>query len=152
MHRPEPPSQTRRQPGQRERGHRARVQDVARTTDLVRSGRNLEQTPGLVDADVADDVGSTHAALPFDFYAYPVNGIPSFRQIGPEVERSIVCAFVRQESAFNPSVVSPAQAYGLMQVAPDAARHVWRTCFYRASFGGGTKLQIEADLRCGSTE
>jgi soluble lytic murein transglycosylase len=41
----------------------------------------------------------THAALPFDFYAYPVNGIPSFRQIGPEVERSIVCAIARQESA-----------------------------------------------------
>jgi soluble lytic murein transglycosylase len=62
--------------------------------------------------------------LPFDFYAYPVNGIPSFKQIGPEVERSIVYAIARQESAFNPSVVSPAQAYGLMQVTPDAARYV----------------------------
>nr|WP_035970572.1 lytic transglycosylase domain-containing protein [Bradyrhizobium sp. WSM3983] len=62
--------------------------------------------------------------LPFDFYAYPVNGIPHFTQIGPEVERSIVYAIARQESAFNPSVVSPAQAYGLMQVTPDAARYV----------------------------
>jgi soluble lytic murein transglycosylase len=62
--------------------------------------------------------------LPFDFYAYPVNGIPQFSQIGPEVERSIVYAIARQESAFNPSVVSPAQAYGLMQVTPDAARYV----------------------------
>lgn len=62
--------------------------------------------------------------LPFDFYAYPVNGIPSFRQIGPEVEKSIVYAIARQESAFNPSVVSPAKAYGLMQVTPDAARYV----------------------------
>lgn len=62
--------------------------------------------------------------LPFDFYAYPVNGIPPFKQIGPEVERSIVYAIARQESAFNPSVVSPAQAYGLMQVTPDAARYV----------------------------
>jgi soluble lytic murein transglycosylase len=62
--------------------------------------------------------------LPFDFYAYPVNGIPSFKQIGPEVEPSIVYAIARQESAFNPSVVSPAQAYGLMQVTPDAARYV----------------------------
>lgn len=62
--------------------------------------------------------------LPFDFYAYPVNGIPSFKPIGPEVERSIVYAIARQESAFNPSVVSPAQAYGLMQVTPDAARYV----------------------------
>jgi soluble lytic murein transglycosylase len=62
--------------------------------------------------------------LPFDFYAYPVNGIPQFTPIGPEVERSIVYAIARQESAFNPAVVSPAQAYGLMQVTPDAARYV----------------------------
>jgi soluble lytic murein transglycosylase len=62
--------------------------------------------------------------LPFDFYAYPVNGIPPFKAIGPEVEQSIVYAIARQESAFNPSVVSPAQAYGLMQVTPDAARYV----------------------------
>lgn len=62
--------------------------------------------------------------LPFDFYAYPVNGIPHFTPIGPDVERSIVYAIARQESAFNPSVVSPAQAYGLMQVTPDAARYV----------------------------
>ncbi|HXI07457.1 MAG TPA: transglycosylase SLT domain-containing protein [Bradyrhizobium sp.] len=62
--------------------------------------------------------------LPFDHYAYPVNGIPPFKAIGPEVEKSIVYAIARQESAFNPSVVSPAQAYGLMQVTPDAARYV----------------------------
>ncbi len=62
--------------------------------------------------------------LPFDFYAYPVNGIPSFRSIGPEVEQSIIFAIARQESAFNPAVVSPAQAYGLMQVTPDAGRYV----------------------------
>jgi soluble lytic murein transglycosylase len=62
--------------------------------------------------------------LPFDHYAYPVNGIPSFRQVGPEVEPSIVYAIARQESAFNPAVVSPAQAYGLMQVTPEAGRYV----------------------------
>ena len=62
--------------------------------------------------------------LPFDFYAYPVMGIPPFKSIGPEVEQSIVFAIARQESAFNPSVVSPAQAYGLMQVTPDAGRYV----------------------------
>jgi len=62
--------------------------------------------------------------LPFDFYAYPVAGIPSFKSIGPEVERSVIFAIARQESAFNPAVVSPAQAYGLMQVTPDAGRYV----------------------------
>jgi len=62
--------------------------------------------------------------LPFDVYAYPVTGIPSFKQIGPEVEPSVLYSIARQESAFNPAVVSPAQAYGLMQVTPDAGRYV----------------------------
>jgi len=70
--------------------------------------------------------------LPFDFYAYPVTGVPPFRSIGPEVEQSIVFAIARQESAFNPAVVSPAQAYGLMQVTPDAGKYVCKK--YGASF------------------
>jgi soluble lytic murein transglycosylase len=70
--------------------------------------------------------------LPFDFYAYPVNGIPPFKSIGPDVEHSIIYAIARQESAFNPSVVSPAQAYGLMQVTPDAGKYVCKK--YGANF------------------
>jgi len=73
--------------------------------------------------------------LPFEFYAYPVTGIPPFRSIGPDVEQSIVHAIARQESAFNPSVVSPAQAYGLMQVTPDAGKYVCKK--YGASFDLG---------------
>jgi soluble lytic murein transglycosylase len=73
--------------------------------------------------------------LPFDFYAYPVNGIPPFRSIGPGVEQSVIFAIARQESAFNPAVVSPAQAYGLMQVTPDAGRYVCKK--YGASFDLG---------------
>ena len=73
--------------------------------------------------------------LPFDFYAYPVNGIPPFKSIGPEVEQSVVFAIARQESAFNPAVVSPAQAYGLMQVTPDAGRYVCKK--YGANFDLG---------------
>ena len=73
--------------------------------------------------------------LPFDFYAYPVSGIPPFKSIGPDVEQSIVFAIARQESAFNPAVVSPAQAYGLMQVTPDAGKYVCKK--YGASFDLG---------------
>jgi soluble lytic murein transglycosylase len=62
--------------------------------------------------------------MPFDFYAYPVMGIPSYSPIGPDVEKSVVFAIARQESQFNPGDVSPAQAYGLMQVTPDAGRYV----------------------------
>jgi soluble lytic murein transglycosylase len=73
--------------------------------------------------------------LPFDFYAYPVTGIPPFKSIGPDVEQSIVFAIARQESAFNPAVVSPANAYGLMQVTPDAGKYVCKK--YGASFDLG---------------
>lgn len=70
--------------------------------------------------------------LPFEFYAYPVMGIPSFKPIGPDVERSIVFAIARQESAFNPTIVSPANAYGLMQVTAGAGKYVTKK--YGASF------------------
>jgi soluble lytic murein transglycosylase len=73
--------------------------------------------------------------LPFDFYAYPVTGIPPFKSIGPDVEQSVIYAIARQESAFNPAVVSPAQAYGLMQVTPDAGKYVCKK--YGASFDLG---------------
>ena len=39
--------------------------------------------------------------LPFDDYAYPVYGIPHSSS-RPEVEKSVVYAIARQESAFNP--------------------------------------------------
>lgn len=70
--------------------------------------------------------------LPFDHYAYPVAGIPAYRTIGPEVERSVVFAIARQESAFNPKVVSSANALGLLQVTPEAGRYVTKK--YGATF------------------
>ena len=76
--------------------------------------------------------GALNRGFPFDHYAYPVSGIPPYKSIGPEVERSIVYAIARQESAFDPSVVSPANAYGLMQMTPDAGRYVSKK--YGATF------------------
>jgi soluble lytic murein transglycosylase len=60
--------------------------------------------------------------LPFERYAFPDFGVPDYRQIGPEVEACVVYAIIRQESAFNPRVVSSANAIGLMQVTPAAGR------------------------------
>lgn len=70
--------------------------------------------------------------LPFDFYAYPTTGLPPYRPIGPQVEPSIVYSIARQESAFNPSIVSPANAYGLMQVTQGAGQYVTKK--YGATF------------------
>jgi len=57
-----------------------------------------------------------------DYFAFPDVGIPSYTALGPELDRSIVFAITRQESAFNPRVVSSANALGLMQVTPEAGR------------------------------
>ncbi len=70
--------------------------------------------------------------MPFEHYAFPVSGIPRYRALGPDVDRSVVYAIARQESGFNPAVVSPAQAYGLMQVTPPAGKYVARR--YGTSF------------------
>jgi soluble lytic murein transglycosylase len=60
--------------------------------------------------------------FPLEQYAFPDFGVPDYQPIGPDVERYVVYSIVRQESAFNPKVVSGANAYGLMQVTPAAAR------------------------------
>jgi soluble lytic murein transglycosylase len=60
--------------------------------------------------------------FPLEQYAFPDFGVPDFQPIGPDVDRYVVYSIVRQESAFNPKVVSSANAYGLMQVTPAAAR------------------------------
>jgi soluble lytic murein transglycosylase len=60
--------------------------------------------------------------LPLERYAFPDFGVPSYQQIGPQVEACVVYSIARQESAFNPQVVSSANAIGLMQVTPDAGR------------------------------
>jgi soluble lytic murein transglycosylase len=70
--------------------------------------------------------GALNRGYPFDHYAYPVSGIPKYETIGPEVERGLVFAIARQESAFNPKAMSPAKAMGLMQVTPPAAKTITR--------------------------
>jgi soluble lytic murein transglycosylase len=70
--------------------------------------------------------------LPLDHYAFPTIGIPKYQAIGPEVEPALVYSIARQESAFNPTVVSPAKAMGLMQVTPPTGRYLAKK--YGATF------------------
>jgi soluble lytic murein transglycosylase len=76
------------------------------------------------DARSALLIGKTALShgLPLERFAFPAFGVPDYHQIGPEVERCVVFSIIRQESAFNPRVVSSANAIGLMQVTPDAGR------------------------------
>jgi soluble lytic murein transglycosylase len=60
--------------------------------------------------------------FPLEHFAFPGVGIPNAPAIGPDLDRSIVYAITRQESAFNQKTVSSANALGLMQVTPAAGR------------------------------
>jgi soluble lytic murein transglycosylase len=61
--------------------------------------------------------------LPLDYYAFPAVGVPRYSPIGPDIERAMLFAIIRQESAFNPGDWSSAQAMGLMQVTPAAGQY-----------------------------
>jgi soluble lytic murein transglycosylase len=62
--------------------------------------------------------------LPLDHYAFPTVGVPHYSPIGaaPGIDKATLFAIIRQESAFDPSDWSAAQAMGLMQVTPAAGR------------------------------
>ena len=62
--------------------------------------------------------------LPVEAFAFPEIGIPKFTSIGTEVDRGLVYAIARQESAFNQRAISTAKAMGLMQVTPAAGRYI----------------------------
>ncbi len=61
--------------------------------------------------------------LPVDTLAFPVAAIPSGVKT-TAIEKSVVYAVARQESAFNPAAVSHAGARGLLQLMPGTAKMV----------------------------
>lgn len=92
--------------------------------DVLAALSELASKNGDARAQLIAGKAALNRGLPFDFHAYPVSGIPPFKSIGPNVEQSIVYAIARQESAFHPTIVSPANAYGLMQVTAGAGKTV----------------------------
>lgn len=54
--------------------------------------------------------------------AYPLIELPSQVREGGRIEPALVLSIIRQESEFDPNVVSHANAYGLMQLIPSTAR------------------------------
>src|SRR5450759_919410 len=76
------------------------------------------------DARAMLEIGKTALArgLALDLYAFPTIGIPEHSPIGPEIGRGVIYSVARTESAFDQRDKSPANAVGLMQVTPEAAR------------------------------
>ncbi|HXL48757.1 MAG TPA: lytic transglycosylase domain-containing protein [Xanthobacteraceae bacterium] len=66
--------------------------------------------------------GALARGLPLDYYAFPTVGVPRYSPIASNIENAMLFAIIRQESAFDPSDWSQAQAMGLMQVTPEAGK------------------------------
>ena len=105
---------------------------------LIEFGRQLNSTSSLeAIAAIAQKQGDTRTMLaigkaalqrgfPLDRAAFPTEGVPDFDVIGDPMERAIVHAIARQESAFDPRAVSSAGARGLMQMMPATAKETAR--------------------------
>lgn len=103
--------------------------DLARTLDDMPSLEGAaEIARGRRDARTLLAMGkiALQRGLPLHEAAFPTFGVPDFTVLGDPMERAIVHAIARQESAFDPAAVSPAGARGLMQMMPATARETAR--------------------------
>ena len=119
------------------------VQVINKLEDLNRGDRNSIFFRQLADTltdpaeiallcDLAEDEGghqfalqlgkmASYRNLPVHSSAFPTSAIPSSAKTGA-VEKPMVYAIARQESAFNPAAVSGAGARGLLQLMPATAK------------------------------
>jgi soluble lytic murein transglycosylase len=88
-------------------------------------------------ANVVHGLGGTYMALKLgkaagqfkvdiDSWAYPLRGLPDWKQVGKPVEKALVFGLARQESEFNASAGSRVGAQGLMQIMPATAKLIAR--------------------------
>ncbi len=94
-------------------------------TDPAEIGILAAKAEGAGDHQLALQIGKTAAVrgMPVETLAFPVSAIPAAAKT-PNVEKPLVYAIARQESAFNQGAVSRAGALGLLQLMPATARQV----------------------------
>jgi soluble lytic murein transglycosylase len=105
------------------------ITEMARVLDEPAAMAWLAATAARVgDARLLVSIGKSavQRGLPLDLTAYPVDAMPAFAPAGLSVERAMVFAIARQESAFDPAAISHAGARGLMQMMLPTARETAR--------------------------
>lgn len=96
------------------------------TTEALEAIAAIAQRETDARALVSIGKAALQRGFPLDMAAYPINGVPEFDVLGDPMERAIVHAIARQESAFDPAAMSHAGARGLMQMMPATARETAR--------------------------
>src|SRR5262249_31024126 len=81
---------------------------------------NLTDAIGRPDLSIAVAKKAGYAGVPLISHGYPIRELPQ----GGEVERPLLLAMTRQESAFDHGAVSSAGARGLMQLMPATASQI----------------------------
>lgn len=99
--------------------------------DAARTVADIGQAEALAavverehDAHLSLTVGKlmSHRGLMVTAAAYPTDGVPPYEPVRNSAEKAVVLAVARQESAFDPRVVSGVGARGLMQMMPATAK------------------------------
>lgn len=105
---------------------------VAHLRSVLKSEAEMAMLAHLANAigdhQMAVRVGKSGVARGMNLYtySYPVHPFPEYKPLRQSPERALLLAIARQESEFNPEIVSHAGARGLLQVMPITARHICR--------------------------
>jgi soluble lytic murein transglycosylase len=123
------------------------LNDVGTLSALGELAEKVEDARGMLHLGK----GALARGLPLDYYAFPAVGVPRYSPIGPGIDKAMLFAIIRQESAFDPADWSHAQAMGLMQVTPEAGRHTCKLfgCKYDVK---RLKSDIPYNLQVGAAE
>jgi soluble lytic murein transglycosylase len=98
-----------------------RLSDLAKTPEEHAMLAQLTDSIGRPDLSIAVAKKAGYAGVPLVNHGYPVRDLPPG---GSEVERPLLLAMTRQESAFDHGAVSSAGARGLMQLMPGTASQI----------------------------